>query len=391
MRPLELFSNGISELKTRLPYAAVSKFKSSKVNGQSGRALLFNSCTRHNGRVLPIFSVLLIIMTPLFLLINGGFEKGFTAELAGVLLAMVTGVGTIIFGYYFKGKYPTYYPYVFWALVEIAFAIMITGMANQTAGFIHAVAAMLILAAVPIFSPLVSLLYIGLLWAYYTVLCLINEIMVYYICSESLIAVIGLFMSFTAYALYCSRQINSRKLKDDDRRIKLNSVIDTRTDLYTREYGIEQVSAELAKGTALAMVLIGVDSFGEFNRANGSKKGDEVLNDICRCIKIVVKPKTELTCRMGGDTVMVCMPAEADRDAVLVAEEIRSSIRTMNIEFNGSKFGVITVSVGAARSISGDSFDSLYSRAERSFTAAKKYGGNCIGYKERTFRSETDV
>ncbi len=392
MRPLELFTQGIAELKARLPISAVNKFKASKVDGQSGASLLYGVISRQNQRVIPIVSLFAIVLSVIFMCFELNMPSGFSAELAGDILMIVTGVGSIAFGYYFKGKYPGYYPYVFWALLLISYGIKLSGCITEAAGFVLSAAAVFVIAAVPIFPPSRSVIYLGAIFVYYTVMCLVNGIMLYYIVSLFLFSLLGLFISCSIYTLFCSRTINSRKLKDDNIRMKLNSVIDARTGLYNRTYGIEQVNAMLSSRTGAALLLIGIDSFKEYNRVNGSEKSDEVLRDICKCIKIVAKPKTELTCRIEGDMAMVCMPANADREAVMTAEEIRSSIRTMNIPFKeNGRFGAVTVSVGAARSIPGDSFDSLYTRAERSFAAAKKYGGNCIGFKDKAFRSETDV
>ncbi len=392
MKPLELFTAGISELKARIPFSAVSKFKASGVNGQSGASLLNGVISRHDQRLIPIVSVFAVVLSVVFMIFELSVPNGFSAELAGDILMILTGIGSVVFGFYFKGKYPAYYNYIFWLLLTVSYGIKVTGCAGEAAGFVLTVAAIFVIAAVPVFSPAVAALFLGAIFVYYTVLCLINGILAYYIVSAFLLALLGMFISASNYTMFCSRTINSRKLKDDSLRMKLNSMIDARTGLYNRTYGIEHVSSSLKSGESVAMLLIGIDSFKEYNRVNGSEKSDEVLRDICKCIKIVAKPKTDLTCRIEGDMAMVCLPAAADRDAVLFAEEIRSSIRTMNISFkeNGS-FGVVTVSVGAARSISGDSFDSLYARTERSLSAAKKHGGNCIGFKEQAFRSETDV
>ncbi|MCH5325302.1 MAG: GGDEF domain-containing protein [Eubacterium sp.] len=392
MRPFELFSAGFAELKTRIPYSAVSKFKNEKVSGQSGSSVLSSVAARHNYRMIPIVSLFAIVLSVIFILFECGMPNGFSAELAGDILMIVTGFGSIIFGFYFKGKYPTYYPYIFWVLLIISYGIKVSGCAGEASGFVMTAAAIFVVAAVPILSTGTAALFLGAIFVYYTIMCLINGIMLYYIVVAFLFALLGLFISSAMYANFCSRTINSRKQKDDNLRMKLNSVIDSRTGLYNRTYGIEQVNEALKARESVAMLLIGIDHFKDYNRANGTDKSDEVLRDICKCIKILVKPKTDLTCRIGGDMAMVCIPADADREAVMTAEEIRSGIRTMNIAFEeNSSFGVVTVSVGAARSIQGDSFDSLYSRAERSYSVAKQYGGNCIGFKEQAFRSETDV
>ena len=85
----------------------------------------------------------------------------------------------------------------------------------------------------------------------------------------------------------------------------------------------------------------------------------------------------------------VCLPEKSDKEAIVLSEEIRSAIKDMKIPFPESeRYRCITVTVSAARGTKGDNFDSVYDKALRSQNAAKRIGGNCIAFKEHTFRPE---
>lgn len=61
----------------------------------------------------------------------------------------------------------------------------------------------------------------------------------------------------------------------------------------------------------------------------------------------------------------------------------------MKIPFpEASRYRNITATVSAARGMPGDTYDDIYVRAMRSQSVAKRIGGNCIAFKEHTFRPD---
>ncbi|MFR2155302.1 MAG: hypothetical protein ACLS48_12180 [[Eubacterium] siraeum] len=87
--------------------------------------------------------------------------------------------------------------------------------------------------------------------------------------------------------------------------------------------------------------------------------------------------------------MLVCLTVKADKDAIVLSEEIRSAVKDMKIPFpEASRYRNITATVSAARGMPGDTYDDIYVRAMRSQSVAKRIGGNCIAFKEHTFRPD---
>ena len=182
------------------------------------------------------------------------------------------------------------------------------------------------------------------------------------------------------------------KLKADKGRQAENEDVgghDSRTDLYNRAYGIEKATELLRTGNSVALLLVDIDNFAEYNRLYGTEKSDEVLANVANCVKIISKSRTDITCRYESDKILVCLPVKTDKEAIVLSEEIRSAVRDMKISFpEAQRYHSVTVTVSAARGMPGDTYDDIYERAMRSQNVAKRIGGNCIAFKEHTFRPD---
>ncbi len=385
----ELMEHGFTEVRNRIPLGAVAKFKEQKIQGQSGSTVLKNTISRYNCRIIPVASVVIIICTVISLIFEIIIGLVTPWGLAGEILLMFTAVCGIGFGFYFNGKYPAYYPYIYWALFLISYIMRVTSCGIGAEGLAITAVTLFTLCAVPVFTPKISALFIAVSAIYYTIICCVNGVYSYYCFIIIGMGMMAFLVSASNYTLMCTRLINSKQIKDGKERIKLSSVIDGRTGLYNRSYGIDKANEMLKSGANIAILLVDIDSFGEYNRIYGTEQADDTLQRIANCVKIVSKPQTDTICRIDGDRLMVLMSSSSDKDAVLLCEEIRSSVKTMNIDFteNRPKLSV-TVSVSAARSAPGNTFDDIYEKALHSLEIAKNAGGNCIGYGSRTFRPD---
>lgn len=389
MKVTELFSLGANEIKNRLPMATAAKFSTQKIEGKSGKSLLAACISRYNCRIIPIAAIIMIICTFMSVLFENVITDGGSAEIAGEVLILFTAVCGVGFGFYFSGKYPSYYPYVFWGLYLISYCIKVTGCISGAAGLSQTAVTIMVFAAVPVFVPAASAFFLGIIPVWYTILCNINNVSGYYPFTVWGLALLGFFISCSMYSLYTARMINSKRIKDDIERMKMSAVMDSRTDLYNRAYGIEKATELLRSGNSISLLLVDIDNFAEYNRIYGNEKADEVLFAVANCVKIISKPKTDIICRYEGDTILVCLTVKADKEAIVLSEEIRSAVRDMKIPFpEANRYRNITATVSAARGMPGDTYDDIYVRAMRSQSVAKRIGGNCIAFKEHTFRPD---
>ncbi|MBR1741106.1 MAG: EAL domain-containing protein [Lachnospiraceae bacterium] len=126
------------------------------------------------------------------------------------------------------------------------------------------------------------------------------------------------------------------------------NVIDNLTGLY-REI---KLSSDLAliqarEGKVAYLLQIGIDNFREINEKYGKRFGDQVLIDVCECIKRCVR-EDDIVYRMGGDEMLVLsrrMTEEADP-----AKELYQRIRRTVDEaiFAGGYQHFYTISAGSA-------------------------------------------
>ena len=383
MKPTELIEAAVCELRNRIPISTVSRFKSQKIGTTTGKQILSSCIARYNCRIIPLFSVLIIIFTVASAIISGIFRPLTPLEIAGMCLAVVTAGCGIGFGFYFGGKYPPFYHYIFWGLFILSYFIRVIDCVKSAEGLALTVITIMVLCTVPVMNYGASSIMTLSVPLFYTILCCTNDVYSYYYLLTLCAGVLGFFLSVANYSLFCTRIINSKQIKDDQQIIKLNSIIDKHTGLYNRHYGAEKTNEMISKGKDIAVLVIDIDHFKEYNRYDSASKADKVLVQIANAIKIVSKPYTDIICHIDSDKIMVCTYADNDREIVGLAEDIRSAVRTMDITFAENRtFHALTVSVGVAKSGLRDDFDTVYDKAARSLYTAKKSGGNCVAYKD---------
>jgi diguanylate cyclase (GGDEF)-like protein len=291
------------------------------------------------------------------------------------------------FAMYFGGKYPAFYHYIYWGLFILSYFIRVIDCAKSAEGLALTVMTIMVLCTVPVMNYGASSVNILSVPLFYTILCCANDVYSLYYLITLCIGGLGFFLSVANYSLFCTRIINSKQIKDDQQIIKLNAIIDKHTGLYNRNYGAEQAKEMLDKGKSIGILVIDIDHFKEYNRYHGTKKADKALLQIANGIKIVSKPYTDIICHIDSDKIMVCTYADTDKEVVGLAEDIRSAVRTMDIEFAENKlFHSVTVSVGVARNGLREDFDTIYEKAMRSLYTAKKSGGNCVACKDMVIK-----
>jgi diguanylate cyclase len=127
-------------------------------------------------------------------------------------------------------------------------------------------------------------------------------------------------------------------------------------------------------------MMIDVDHFKQFNDTWGHLTGDQVLRLVAMSIKGAVRP-TDTAARFGGEEFAVILPASSLKSGVLVAERIRQTVmgRELVKRSSGEALGRLTVSIGIASYIRGDTAAMLVERADKCLLEAKRSGRNrCI-------------
>jgi diguanylate cyclase (GGDEF)-like protein/PAS domain S-box-containing protein len=134
----------------------------------------------------------------------------------------------------------------------------------------------------------------------------------------------------------------------------------------------------------MALLLLDVDYFKQFNDTYGHQAGDDCLRAIAACAKEQCRRPGDMVCRYGGEEIAVIL-AESGADAALArAEAIRASIEALDIphEQSGCSNSVtVSIGAGAAFSRTGGSVrmpESLLQAADHALYKAKNEGRNCV-------------
>lgn len=145
----------------------------------------------------------------------------------------------------------------------------------------------------------------------------------------------------------------SSRLFEANQRLQSLVGIDGLTGIANRRSLDEHLDRELRRiGRTLrplAVLLLDVDYFKNFNDTYGHQKGDEVLRRIAETLKRFTNRPSDLAARFGGEEFCVILGDTCLAEAVVQGNRIIEAVRDMQIPHGrATTRGVVTVSVGVA-------------------------------------------
>lgn len=132
---------------------------------------------------------------------------------------------------------------------------------------------------------------------------------------------------------------------------------------------------------SLALVLLDVDSFKNYNDTYGHQAGDDCLKKLAEVLRRVAHRATDLPARYGGEEFAVLLPLTEQEGAVFVAETIRAEVENLRLPHAASTAGQwVTVSLGVAVTPADQSRlpESLIADADAALYRAKHNGKNRV-------------
>jgi diguanylate cyclase (GGDEF)-like protein len=134
--------------------------------------------------------------------------------------------------------------------------------------------------------------------------------------------------------------------------------------------------------TSLALILIDLDRFKQYNDTYGHAAGDECLRAICRTIKSVApKRPGDLTARYGGEELAVILPNTDETAAITLAEKMRAAVADLRIDHRDNPQGFVTLSAGVHARVPQHETDRpslLIEAADQALYKAKSLGRNRV-------------
>lgn len=126
-------------------------------------------------------------------------------------------------------------------------------------------------------------------------------------------------------------------------------------------------------GHPLSLLLVDVDWFKRVNDHYGHAAGDRLLVDLAARIRSALRNTDSLT-RWGGEEFVVLCPDTALATAAIFAERLRAAVAQIDCP----EAEKITVSIGAAECLPGETWEQWFGRADAMLLEAKAAGRNRV-------------
>ncbi len=144
---------------------------------------------------------------------------------------------------------------------------------------------------------------------------------------------------------------NARHLMEEAIELRMQLRRDHLTGLYNRRYFDEQYEQEWRRAkrkvSPLAVIMIDVDNFKQFNDRYGHQAGDDALCDIGEVLRNSVNRGGDLIARYGGEEFAAVLPDATAEGVEEVINTLIGRIAGLKIPHQDSAAGVLTISAGA--------------------------------------------
>lgn len=191
--------------------------------------------------------------------------------------------------------------------------------------------------------------------------------------------------SLSAYAaIALNNAIKSMELKNLNELLLSLSEEDKLTGIANRrkfdDYIDHVWNSSIKDGSSIALLIIDIDYFKEYNDNLGHVEGDKCITKVAKALESM-NIKSYFVARYGGDEFMVVLENCSIDEAIKLAENIKTTIAELNIVHQFSKISDrVTLSIGAAAVIPNEdmTIKDFIREADKALYIAKKLGRNQV-------------
>ncbi len=170
----------------------------------------------------------------------------------------------------------------------------------------------------------------------------------------------------------CKDVTEQKQLEENLREL---SIQDNLTGLYNQRHFYERLTKEMERARRqkhpLCLILFDVDNFKNYNDTRGHLEGDVVLQEVGALVRKSIRDGVDSGYRYGGDEFTVIVSEAGKKQALQMAERMRSG-------FEGTASGQVSLSVGLVQWEPEMSVKDLIHKADQAMYIAKRDGGNRI-------------
>ncbi len=128
--------------------------------------------------------------------------------------------------------------------------------------------------------------------------------------------------------------------------------------------------------TTLAMLMIDIDFFKQYNDNYGHICGDKCLQKIAQIISNNLLASSDTISRYGGEEFAILIPNVNPDKIKIIAKRLCEAVQQAQIPNLGSHFGTLTISIGCAIMQNQETEEDIIARADAALYQAKHNGKN---------------
>ena len=159
------------------------------------------------------------------------------------------------------------------------------------------------------------------------------------------------------------------------------AITDGLTKLFNSRHFYNQIEVEIGRSRRyqhpLALLLLDLDHFKNYNDTYGHLEGDKVLVRIGEVIRFCLR-SMDSAYRYGGEEFTIILPETSGEEALNVAQRIRTAIEAERFAPRPDTSISITISIGVTEYKPGEDKTVFVQRADKAMYASKEKGRNLV-------------